>query len=138
VALLGIRISVELLASLGFGVLCLVVAGVVLTILFGMLGARLLRRGWRFALLTGGAVAICGASAAMAIAAVLPKNEHSERNLIFTVLGVTVLSTIAMIVYPVITSVAGLGPLATGVFLNLVRFESGSSRGVGEAARIPI
>jgi uncharacterized integral membrane protein (TIGR00698 family) len=96
----------------------LVAAGVVLTILFGMLGARLLRRGWRFALLTGGAVAICGASAAMAIAAVLPKNEHSERNLIFTVLGVTVLSTIAMIVYPVITSVAGLGPLATGVFLG--------------------
>ncbi|HEY0555136.1 MAG TPA: YeiH family protein [Thermoanaerobaculia bacterium] len=118
VALLGIRVSVELLASLGFGVICLVVAGVVLTILFGMLGARLLRRGWRFALLTGGAVAICGASAAMAIAAVLPKNEHSERNLIFTVLGVTVLSTIAMIVYPVITSVAGLGPLATGVFLG--------------------
>src|SRR3954463_6663316 len=118
VALLGIRVSVELMASLGFGVICLVAAGVVLTILFGMLGARLLRRGWRFALLTGGAVAICGASAAMAIAAVLPKNEHSERNLIFTVLGVTVLSTIAMIVYPVISSVAGLGPLATGVFLG--------------------
>src|SRR3954470_5474448 len=52
VALLGIRISVELMASLGFGVICLVVAGVVLTILFGMLGARLLRRGWRFALRT--------------------------------------------------------------------------------------
>jgi uncharacterized membrane protein YadS len=56
VALLGIRVSVELMASLGFGVICLVAAGVVLTILFGMLGARLLRRGWRFALLTGGAV----------------------------------------------------------------------------------
>jgi uncharacterized integral membrane protein (TIGR00698 family) len=118
VALLGARISVELLIGLGPQLISLVIAGIILTILFGWFGARLLGRGWRFGLLTGGAVAICGASAAMAIAAVLPRNEHSESNLIFTVLGVTVLSTIAMIVYPVITSLAGLDPLQTGVFLG--------------------
>jgi uncharacterized integral membrane protein (TIGR00698 family) len=118
VALLGARISVELLIGLGPKLISLVVAGVILTILFGLLGAKLLGRGWRFALLTGGAVAICGASAAMAIAAILPKNEHSERNLIFTVLGVTVLSTIAMIAYPIITQVLNLDDLATGVFLG--------------------
>jgi uncharacterized integral membrane protein (TIGR00698 family) len=54
----------------------------------------------------------------MAIAAILPRNEHSEKNLVFTVLGVTVLSTVAMIVYPLITALAGLDPLATGVFLG--------------------
>jgi uncharacterized integral membrane protein (TIGR00698 family) len=118
VALLGARISVELLIGLGAGLISLVIAGVILTILFGLLGARLLSRGWRFGLLTGGAVAICGASAAMAIAAVLPRNEHSESNLIFTVLGVTVLSTIAMIAYPMITTLAGLEPLQSGVFLG--------------------
>ncbi|MEY8827192.1 YeiH family protein [Sedimentitalea sp. XS_ASV28] len=118
VALLGARISVELLIGLGPELITLVVAGVILTILFGLLGARVLGRGWRFALLTGGSVAICGASAAMAIAAVLPKNEHSERNLIFTVLGVTVLSTLAMIVYPVITQAMGLDDMQTGVFLG--------------------
>jgi uncharacterized integral membrane protein (TIGR00698 family) len=118
VALLGARISVELLIGLGAPLIALTVAGVVLTILFGLLGARLLGRGWRFALLTGGAVAICGASAAMAIAAVLPKNEQSERNLIFTVLGVTVLSTVAMVVYPLITGLMDLDPLSTGVFLG--------------------
>jgi uncharacterized integral membrane protein (TIGR00698 family) len=118
VALLGARISVELLIGLGAPLIILVILGVILTILFGLIGARLLGRGWRFALLTGGAVAICGASAAMAIAAVLPKNEHSEKNLIFTVLGVTVLSTGAMILYPVITQALDLDPLATGVFLG--------------------
>ncbi|SLN65237.1 hypothetical protein PEL8287_03595 [Roseovarius litorisediminis] len=118
VALLGARISVELLIGLGPQLIGLVVAGVILTILFGLLGARLLGRGWRFALLTGGAVAICGASAAMAIAAVLPKNEHSERNLIFTVLSVTVLSTIAMIAYPIITAALELDDIAAGVFLG--------------------
>ena len=74
VALLGARVSVDLLIGLGAPLITLVIAGVILTILFGLLGARVLGRGWRFALLTGGSVAICGASAAMAISAVLPKN----------------------------------------------------------------
>ena len=118
VALLGVRISLDLLLELGFELMGLVAAGVALTILFGLIGARLLGRGWRLALITGGSVAICGASAAMAIAAVLPKNEHSERNLIFTVLSVTVLSTVAMIAYPILVQLFDLDDRAIGVFLG--------------------
>jgi uncharacterized integral membrane protein (TIGR00698 family) len=118
VALLGARMSVDLLIELGWVTIALVVLAVACTILFGHVGARLLGRGWRLGLLTGGSVAICGASAAMAIAAVLPRNEHSERNLIFTVLSVTVLSTIAMIVYPILCSAFGLDDRATGIFLG--------------------
>ncbi len=118
VALLGVRISVDLLLALGPGLIVLLVLAIVSTIVFGLIGTRLLGRGWRLALLTGGAVAICGASAAMAIAAVLPKNQFSERNLIFTILSVTVLSTIAMIVYPLVTGTLGLDQRATGVFLG--------------------
>ncbi len=118
IALLGARISVELMVGLGPHLIAVVIASVILTILFGLLGARLLNRGWRFGLLTGGSVAICGASAAMAISAVLPKNEHSERNLIFTVLSVTVLSTLAMIVYPILTNHFDFGPQHSGVFLG--------------------
>lgn len=118
VALLGARISVELMIGLGANLIAVVIAGVILTILFGLLGARLLGRGWRFGLLTGGSVAICGASAAMAISAVLPKNEHSERNLIFTVLSVTVLSTVAMIVYPLLTEIFKFNDEISGVFLG--------------------
>ena len=44
VALLGARISVELMIGLGPRLIAVVVAGVVLTILFGLLGARLLGR----------------------------------------------------------------------------------------------
>lgn len=118
VGLLGVRISVELIMGLGIELIGVVVAGLVLTILFGLLVSRLLGRGWRFGLLTGGSVAICGASAAMAIAAVLPKNKNSERDLIFTVLGVTLLSTIAMVVYPIIAESLDLGSVANGVFLG--------------------
>ncbi len=118
VALLGVRISAELMIGLGADLIGLVIAGVVLTIGFGLLGARLLGRGWRFGLLTGGSVAICGASAAMAISAVLPRNEHSERNLIFTVLSVTVLSTVAMIAYPILAQTFAFTDEVAGVFLG--------------------
>jgi uncharacterized integral membrane protein (TIGR00698 family) len=118
VALLGVRVSVELISTIGFEYIGLTIAGVFATILFGLLGARLLGRGWRLGLLTGGSVAICGASAAIAISAVLPKNEHSERNLIFTVLSVTLLSTLAMIIYPPLAKLAGMSEVETGVFLG--------------------
>ena len=118
VALLGVRISADLVSKLGWEPIALVIAGVFATIAFGLIGARLLGRGWRLALLTGGAVAICGASAAMAIASVLPKNRHSERNLTFTVLGVTVLSTLAMIVYPIVADLLALTETGTGVFFG--------------------
>ncbi|AHD03557.1 YeiH family protein [Leisingera methylohalidivorans] len=118
VALLGARISLELLAGLGLELIGLLVAGVLLTIGFGLLAARFLGRGWRFGLLTGGAVAICGASAAMAISAVLPRNEHSEQNLIFTVLSVTMLSTAAMILYPILGETFAFNDVTIGVFLG--------------------
>lgn len=118
VALLGARISVELVYLLGAKWIGLVVLGIFLTILFGWLASKVLGRGWRFAILTGGAVAICGASAAMAIASVLPKNEHSERNLIFTILSVTILSTVAMIAYPAIGAFFELDDLEMGVFIG--------------------
>lgn len=118
VALLGARISIELMVGLGPKLIAMVIAGVIVTIFFGLLGARFLGRGWRFGLLTGGSVAICGASAAMAISAVLPRNEHSERNLIFTVLAVTVLSTVAMIAYPILTQFFEFNDEISGVFLG--------------------
>lgn len=118
VALLGARISVELLSELGPSMIALVAGGVVVTICFSLLIARITGLDWRFALLTGGAVAICGASAAMAISAVLPRRETGERDLIFTVLGVTVLSTAAMIVYPVISNWLALDHRQSGVFIG--------------------
>lgn len=118
VAILGARISVGMLTSLGWGMIALLVLGTIATIAFGMFLARVIGQGPRFAILTAGSVAICGASAAMAIAAVLPKDERSERNLLFTVLGVTVLSTIAMIVYPILTNALGFDEVTAGAFIG--------------------
>lgn len=118
VALLGVRISMSLMMGLGWDLIALVVGGVVATILFGLAVARFFGHKWRFAFLTAGSVAICGASAAMAISAILPRDERSEERLIFTVMGVTVLSTVAMIAYPILVNLLELNSIQAGVFLG--------------------
>ena len=118
VALLGARITAEQISGLGAAPIMMVIGGVILTILFGALVGLLLGRPKTEGLLTGGAVAICGASAALAISAVMPKNEENQRFTLFTVVGVTTLSTVAMIAYPAITRALDLDPGAASVFLG--------------------
>ena len=118
VALLGLRITFNEIASLGLNTALMVVAAVVATILFGRLFVRFTHAESRFGILTGGAVAICGASAALAIAAVLPRGEHHERDTTFTIIGVTALSTIAMVIYPIVGAALGFTPHQAGIFLG--------------------
>lgn len=94
------------------------IIAVAATICVGWISARLLGQSADLGILTGCAVAICGASAALAISAVLPKHENSERNTLLTVVGVTGLSTIAMISYPILSKLFGLDSEQTGIFLG--------------------
>ena len=118
VALLGLRITIAQVQALGWSTILLVIVSVALTIGAGILVAKALKLGSAFGTLTGGAVAICGASAALAIASILPKHKHAERDASFTVIGVTALSTIAMILYPMLVAWLGLDHRAAGVFLG--------------------
>lgn len=119
VALLGLGITVQQIAAAGLAVVGITLGGVALTIGAGVLLARLSGRSLPFGLLTGGAVAICGASAALAISSVLPKEDpNHERDTVFTVIAVTALSTLAMIVYPMIGAASGLSDHAMGVFFG--------------------
>ena len=118
VALLGLRITASQVVELGWQPLVIVVLSVVLTIGVSMVLARLLGFQSLFGLLSGGATAICGASAAMALAAALPNHPLKERATLFTVIGVSVLSTMTMIVYPMLAQTIGLDPRLAGVFLG--------------------
>ncbi len=118
VALLGAQITLAEILGLGMVPLAAIIAAVAVTIGGGVLAARLLGFNSRFGALTGGAVSICGASAALAIASVLPKGETSERDTAFTVIAVTTLSTVAMILYPLIIPLFHLSPVQAGLFLG--------------------
>ena len=118
VALLGMRITLDQIATLGWWPVALVVIVVVVTIAVSVVAAKVLGFKRLFGMLTGGATAICGASAALALAAALPNHPQKERATLFTVIGVSALSTLAMILYPMIANWFALSPQEAGVFLG--------------------
>lgn len=118
VALLGARISFGQIQTLGWPVAVMTITGVLLTIGLGLLLGRLLGRRREEGLISGCAVGICGASAALAVASVLPLTKDNERFTLLAVVGVTVLSTLAMIIYPLITQFVGFSPAQAGIFFG--------------------
>jgi uncharacterized integral membrane protein (TIGR00698 family) len=118
VGLLGARITASQIAGLGWETALTVVAATVTTVLCGLAAGRWLQMSRAQGVLSGGAVAICGASAALAISAVLPREKGGERFTLMVVVAVTILSTLAMIVYPFIARLLELPPPLAGLFLG--------------------
>lgn len=118
VALLGARITLEQVSGLGMRTALVVLLAVVATIGVALVLAPALQRtrdeGW----ISGVAVAICGASAAMAVAAVLPQTRSNERYTLLTIVAVTLLSTVAMVVYPMAASMLHATSAQAGIFLG--------------------
>lgn len=118
VALLGVRITLNQVSQLGVEVAVVILCALVLTIVMGVWAAKLLGRTREEGILSGGSVAICGASAALAISAVLPPSKANERFTLLAVVAVTVLSTVAMVLYPLLINALDLAPGPAGVFLG--------------------
>jgi len=133
VALLGFRVTLWEIAALGWQPVVLVIALVTLTILASVLVARRMGFSPLFGLLTGGATAICGASAAAAISAALPPDPIKERNTLFTIIGVSTLSTVAMIIYPATIRLFGLDDVHSGMFIGATIHDVAQVVGAGYA-----
>lgn len=118
VVLLGLRIALGDLAVLGWQTALMLAGAIFTTIVLGVGLAKALRLQKRFGALTGGSVAICGASAALAISTILPKGENHERDTLLTVIGVTAMSTIAMVLYPMIAGQLEMTDTEAGIFLG--------------------
>jgi uncharacterized integral membrane protein (TIGR00698 family) len=118
IALLGLRITFDQVAALGWGPVLFVIGSVVVVIAVSMVAARLAGFQDLFGLLTGGATAICGASAALALSAALPAHPRKDQATLFTVIGVSALSTVAMVLYPMVAQALGLDSRAAGLFLG--------------------
>ena len=74
VSFLGFRLSLENITQFGAS-LFLILILIFITILFGYFFSLVLLKNKYFGLLSAGSVAICGASAAIAIFSILPKNK---------------------------------------------------------------
>src|SRR6218665_484768 len=118
VALLGLRITAVQVVALGWHPGLLVAVSLVLTIGVSMVVVRLMGFNVLLGLLSGGATAICGAPAALALSAALPPHPLKERATLFTVVGVSALSTLTMVLYPMLARALGLDAHTAGTFLG--------------------
>ena len=133
VALLGLRIGWDQITALGWGPVLLVIAVVTITIAVSILLAKAMGFNPLFGFLSGGATAICGASAAMALSAALPGHEKKEQATLFTVIGVSALSTLAMIAYPLVAHATGLDHHQAGIFIGATIHDVAQVVGAGYA-----
>jgi uncharacterized integral membrane protein (TIGR00698 family) len=132
IALFGARLTFGQLIDDGAMPVLVALAAVACTIAFGAWAARFFGLSRDFGLLTGCATGVCGAAAAMAASAVLPKHEHSDRDLAFTVMGVNFLSTVVMVLYPPLQQVLGYSLFEMGVFLGGTIHDVAQVAGAGQ------
>jgi uncharacterized integral membrane protein (TIGR00698 family) len=118
VALLGLRIALGEIGALGVTTAVLVMASMAITLAAGLLLARIFGLEQAYGTLAGAGTAVCGASATLATAIVLPDYKGKDADVAFVVIAVNALSTLAMVVYPLVCVALGFDPQTTGVMLG--------------------
>ncbi|MGH6694636.1 YeiH family protein [Sphingopyxis sp.] len=118
VALIGARLSITQVMGLGWHVAAIAVGAVCVTLVGGTIVARIVGLTPARSLLSAGSVGICGASAALAVSAVLPNTPERQRETVFTIAAVTTLSTVVMVAYPLLSKWLGLNDVQAGVFFG--------------------
>jgi uncharacterized integral membrane protein (TIGR00698 family) len=118
VVLMAARVTAGQILQLGPAALAAVVATVALTLTTGVLVARRLGFSASFGVLSGGAVAICGASAAMAFASLLGERRAPQAQVTLVLVGISAMSALAMTVYPALAHHLGFSDLQAGYMLG--------------------
>lgn len=133
VALLGLRIALGEVAALGWSTAILVIASMAATLGAGFLLARVFALERAYGALAGAGTAVCGASATLATSIVLPEYKGKETDVAFVVVAVNALSTLAMVLYPLICVGLGFDPQTTGVMLGATIHDVAQVVGAGYA-----
>jgi len=138
VALLGLRISLGDIVALGWSTAILVVGIMVMTVSSGFLFARLCGQTASYGALTGAGTAVCGASATLATASVLPDYPGKQADVVFVVVAVNALSTLAMVLYPPLCGWLGFDGQFTGIMLGATIHDVAQVVGAGYAVSEPV
>lgn len=116
--LLGLKITDDLLRLMSPSIIILIIAGVLLTLGVSVVANRFIKWSSLEAAMTGAGVAICGASAMMAMSLVLKKGRLRQESLISLIMTVIGMSAIAMILYPLIVKWLGFDDAMGGLIMG--------------------
>jgi uncharacterized integral membrane protein (TIGR00698 family) len=131
IALLGLRIALSDIAALGISTAAIVVVSMAVTVLTGIGLARAFGQKDAYGALAGVGTAVCGASATLATATMLPHYEGKQADVAFVIVAVNALSTVAMILYPPLCIALGLDSQSTGVMLGATIHDMAQVVGAG-------
>ncbi len=118
IVVLGLQVTFAQIGAVGlapFAALGIVMAA---TLLAGMAGARIAGQSRFAGILAGGATAICGASAALALYGVIGKERLSQAQFALTLVGVSLASALAMTVYPILAAQLALSDTQAGFLIG--------------------
>lgn len=118
IVLVGARITAAQLIELGplpFALLILIMLAVIVVT---VATARFFAQDRHAALLAGGATAICGASAALALYSLIGYKRVDQARFTLTLVGITVASALAMTLYPVLAAQLSLTDAQAGFLIG--------------------
>jgi uncharacterized integral membrane protein (TIGR00698 family) len=131
IVLLGAQVTLAQFGSIGLVGFAGLSVILLLVIAAGILGARLSGQGAPAGWIAGGATAICGASAAMAIYAVLGRSRISQEQFTLTLVSITVASAVATLTYPVLAGLLDLSDHQAGFLMGAAIHDVAQSLGAG-------
>ncbi len=118
IVLIGMRITFSEISSLGYLPFLALIGIMATVILTGMLAAKLFKQDILFGLLAGGATAICGASATLALWSIIGEERVDQARFTIVLLGTTLASAFAMTFYPAIAGVLELSDAKAGFLIG--------------------
>lgn len=118
IVLVGAQITFAQIGSLGIGAFAALVGIMGVVMLTGILVARLFKQDAMFGLLAGGATAICGASAALALWSLIGEKRIDQARFTIVLVGISVASALAMSFYPPIAEYLGLSDRQAGFLIG--------------------
>lgn len=134
VALLGLRIGLSDIAALGAGTAALIVVAMAATLWSGFIVARWSGQEPGFGALVGVGTAVCGASATLAVSTVVPNYPGKQADIVFVVVALNALATLAMLFYPPFCLLLGFDQQTVGVMLGGTIHDVAQVVGAGYAA----
>lgn len=118
IVLLGFKVSTDQIAMIGVPGFLSILSVMAMTLIAGLLAARIVGQSQSVGLIAGGATAICGASAALALYAVVGSKRLSQAQFTMTLVGISIASALAMTVYPVLASELALSDKQAGFLIG--------------------
>lgn len=131
IVLLGTQVTLAQIAALGVTSFVALIVIVALVIAAGVLGARVSRNSTLAGLLAGGATAICGASAALAIYALIGRERLDHHRFTFTLVVISLASAVAMSFYPVLAAQFQFSDRQAGFLMGAAIHDVAQSLGAG-------